>query len=179
MKTNEKLTLDRNLLKNHLYSTFILPQTIEQKDMINGNVIHEITITTKILNHKTDIALHLEIDFVMTKALPHPQYTQSRYDNYKKDSRSYRSPYRSSCRSPYRHDSRHRHRSRSYSRDNNNFTRYTSSYCPPSRPRDSRYSGSRSHSNTRNKVNTINHNTQMIQSFLKYTCTIQVNWQTL
>ena len=36
-----------------------------------------------------------------------------------------------------------------------NFTKYTSSYIPPSRPRDSRYSRSCSHSNTRNKLNTI------------------------
>ena len=83
------------------------------------------------------------------------QYTRSRYDNYKKDSRSYRSPYRSSYRSPYRHDSCHRYRSRSYSRDNNNFTRYTSSYRPTSKPRDSRCSRSRPLSNTRNKLTTI------------------------
>ena len=50
---------------------------------------------------------------------------------------------------------RHRYRSRSCSRDNNNFTRYTSSYRPSSRQRGSRYSRSRSHSNTRNKLNTI------------------------
>ena len=81
-------------------------------------------------------------------------YSRSRYDNYKRDSRSYRSPYRSSYRSPYRRDSRPRYRSRSYSRDNK-FQRYTSSYRPPSRPRDPRYSRSRSHSNTRNKINTI------------------------
>ena len=37
----------------------------------------------------------------------------------------------------------------------NNFSRYTSSYRPPSRPRDSRYSRSRSHSQTRIKINTI------------------------
>ena len=83
-----------------------------------------------------------------------PHYTRSRYDNYHRDSRSYRSPYRSSYRSPHRRDSRSRYRSRSYSRDNN-FPRYTSSYRPPSRPRDSRYSRSRSHSQTRNKINTI------------------------
>ena len=82
------------------------------------------------------------------------QYTRSRYDNYRKDSRSHRSPYRSSYRSPYRRDSRSRYKSRSYSRDKN-FQRYNSSYRPPSRPRDSRYSRSRSHSDTRNKINTI------------------------
>ena len=77
-----------------------------------------------------------------------PQYTRSRYGNYKRDSRSHRSPYRSSHRSPYRRDSR------SYSRENN-FQKYTSPYRPPSRPRAFRYFRSRSHSNTRNKVNNI------------------------
>ena len=107
-----------------------------------------------------------------------PQYTQSRYDNYKRDSRSYRSPYRSSSRSPYRHGSRHRYRSRSFSRDINNFTKYTSSYRPPSRPSDSRYSRSRSHSNTRNKNNTIQPQHQNDPINLKYTCIIQLKWQT-
>ena len=82
------------------------------------------------------------------------QYSRSRYDTSRHDSRSYRSPYRSSYRSPYRHNSRPIYRSRSYSRDNN-FTKYTNSYRPPSRPRDSRFSRSRSYSNPRNKVNTI------------------------
>ena len=83
-----------------------------------------------------------------------PHYTRSRYDNYQRDSRSYRSPYRSSYRSRYRLDSRPRYKSRSYSRYNN-FQRYTASYRPPSRPRDSRYSRPRSHSRTRNKINNI------------------------
>ena len=83
-----------------------------------------------------------------------PHYSRSRYDTYKRDSRSYRSPYRSSYRSPYRQNSRPRYRSRSYSRDNK-FTKYTNSYRPPSRPRDSRFSRSRSHSNSRNKINMI------------------------
>ena len=81
-----------------------------------------------------------------------PHYARSRYDNYQRDSRSHRSPYRSSYRSPYTRDSRPRYKSRSYSRDNT-FQKYSSSYRPPLRPRDSRYSRSRSHSNTRNKVN--------------------------
>ena len=81
-------------------------------------------------------------------------YTRSRYDNYHRDSHSYRSPYRSSYKSPHRRDSRSRYKSRSYSRDNN-FPRYTSSYRPPSRPRDSRYSRSRFHSQTQNKLNNI------------------------
>ena len=35
-----------------------------------------------------------------------PQFNRSGYDNYRRDSRSHRSPYRSSYRSPYRRDSR-------------------------------------------------------------------------
>ena len=88
------------------------------------------------------------------KSTTPPHYSRSRYDTYKRDSRSYRSPYRSSYRSPYRQNSRPRYRSRSYSRDNK-LTKYTNSYRPPSRPRDSRFSRSRSHSNSRNKINMI------------------------
>ena len=92
--------------------------------------------------------------FRYDKSTTPPHYSRSRYDTYKRDSRSYRSPYRSSYRSPYRQNSRPRYRSRSYSRDNK-FTKYTNSYRPPSRPRDSRFSRSRSHSNSRNKINMI------------------------
>ena len=83
-----------------------------------------------------------------------PQYSRSRYDTYKRDSRSYRSPCRSSNRSPYRNNSRPRYRSRSYSREHN-FSKYTISYRPPSRPRVSRFSRSRSHSNSRKKLNMV------------------------
>ena len=89
--------------------------------------------------------------FRYDKSTTPPNYSRSRYDTYKRDSRSYRSPYRSSYRSPYRQNSRPRYRSRSYSRDNK-FTKYTNSYRPPSRPRDYRFSRSRSHSNSRNKL---------------------------
>ena len=64
--------LDQNLLESHLYSTFVLPQTTEQKNVIHAievEVVHGLIITTKILIHKTDIALHPEIDSVMTKIL--------------------------------------------------------------------------------------------------------------
>ena len=74
--------------------------------------------------------------FRYDKSTTPPHYSRSRYDTYKRDSRSYRSPYRSSYRSPFRQNSRPRYRSRSYSRDNK-FTKYTNSYRPPSRPRDS------------------------------------------
>ena len=92
--------------------------------------------------------------FSNDKSTTPPQYFRSRYDTYKRDLRSYRSPYRSSYRSPHRHNSRPRFRSRSNSRDSN-FTKYTNSYRPPSKPRDSRFSRSRSHSNSRNKINMI------------------------
>ena len=72
MKLKEMLLLDRNLLKSYLYSIFVLPQMTERSDMIHVievEVIHEITITIKILIHKTDIALQPEIVFVMTKVL--------------------------------------------------------------------------------------------------------------
>ena len=92
--------------------------------------------------------------FSYDKSTAPPQYSRSRYDTYKRDSRSHRSPYRCSYRSPYRHNSCPRYRSRSYSRDNK-FTKYTNSYRPPSRPRESRFSRSRSHSNSRNKINMI------------------------
>ena len=92
--------------------------------------------------------------FRYDKSTTPPHYSRSRYDTYKRDSRSYRSPYRSSYRSPYRQNSRPRYRSRSYSRDDK-FNKHTNSYRPPSRPRNSRFSRSRSHSNSRNKINII------------------------
>ena len=149
MKTNEMHMLDQNLHKNHLYSTFVLLQMIEQNTMIidtEVEVPHETILTTKTI-HKIITVLHLEIDLAMTKV-------PLLHSTYKRDSRSYRSPYRSSYRSPYRHNSRPRYRSRSYSRDNK-FTKYTNSYRPPSRPIETRFSRSRSHSNPRNKINMI------------------------
>ena len=75
MKSKKMLMLDQNLLRSHLYSTFVLLPMIEQNDMIHDTeveVYHEIIITTKIKIHKTDIVLHTEIDFVMTRLLlPH------------------------------------------------------------------------------------------------------------
>ena len=92
--------------------------------------------------------------FRYDKSTTPPHYSRSRYDAYKRDSRSYRSPYRSPYRSQYRQTSRPRYRSRSYSRDDK-FNKYTNSYRPPPRPRNSRFSRSRSHSNSRNKINII------------------------
>ena len=72
MKTKEMLMQDQNLLRNHVYNTFVLPQTTEQNDMIldiEVEVHHEMVITPKTTIHKINIALHLEIILVMTKIL--------------------------------------------------------------------------------------------------------------
>ena len=149
MKTNEKLMLDQNLLKTFLYNTFVLLPMTEQNDMIQDieAEVHDYYKKNN-LSH-TRYRSTSKNRFSYDKNNTPPQYTQSRYDNYKRDSRSYRSPYRSTYTSPYRRDSRPRYRSRSYSRDNN-FRRFTSSFRPPSRPRDPRSSSSRSHSHYRN-----------------------------
>ena len=55
--------------------------------------------------------------FRYDKSTTPPHYSRSRYDTYKRDSRSYRSPYRSSYTSPYRQNSRPRYRSHSNSRN--------------------------------------------------------------
>ena len=74
-KTKEKPILDQKILKNHLYNTFVLLQMIEQNVMIHDTEVEvhqEILLSTKTTLHKTDIALHLEIDLVilvMTKVL--------------------------------------------------------------------------------------------------------------
>ena len=156
MKTNEMPMLDQNLHKNLLYSTFVLLPMIEQNTTIidtEVEVPHETTRTTKTIPQNRYRSTSRD-RFSYDKGTTPPQYSRSRYDTYKRDSRSYRSPYRSSFRYPYRHNSRPRYRSRSYSRDNK-FTKYTDSYRPPLGPRDSRFSRSRSHSNSRNKINMI------------------------
>ena len=64
--------LDQNLLRNHSYKTFVLPQTTEENDMIQSieiEVHHEIIIMPKKAIHKIDIALHQEINLVMTRVL--------------------------------------------------------------------------------------------------------------
>ena len=109
---------------------------------------HQIAIN----HHKIDIVLTLETDTDMAELLLLHNLTDQ--DNYRRDSRSHCSPYRSSTRSPYRQDSRDRYISRSYSRDRH-FPQYTSSYRPLSQPRPSRPFRSRSGSGTRNKINTI------------------------
>ena len=96
-KNNEKMTikklmLDENLLTNRLYNTFVLLLLIE-KDMIHDieAEVHQ-EIMNEIINYyNKDNNSHIRYrdpsrDLVMAK------YTRSRYDNYKRDSRSYRSP---------------------------------------------------------------------------------------
>ena len=161
MKINEKHLLDQNLHKNHSFSTFVLLPMTEQNTMIMYDYRYRSRSTSQDnpynKNYSQNRYRSTSRDrdrFRYDKSTTPPHYSRSRYDIYKRDSRSYRSPYRSSYRSPYRQNSRPRYRSRSYSRDNK-FTKYTNSYRPPSRPRDSRFSRSRSHSNSRNKINMI------------------------
>ena len=97
------------LLTNHLYSNFVLPLTIEQKDMthaIGAEVRHE--LINKITNSQNRYRSTSRDRFSFDENTTPPQNTRSRYDNYKRDSRSHRSPNRPSYRSPNRHDSRHR-----------------------------------------------------------------------
>ena len=64
--------LDQNLRKSRLYSTFVLLSMTVQNDMIHAievKVILGIIITTTITIHKTDIALLLKIDLIMTSVL--------------------------------------------------------------------------------------------------------------
>ena len=149
---------DQNPLKNLLYNISVPLPMIKHKDTIQDQLktAHDTVVEVHpVMTTKNTIDNDLLQELAMiTIELPPPHYNRSRYDNYHRDSRSYRSPYRSSYKSPHRRDSRSRYKSRSYSKDNT-FPRYTSSHRLPSRPRDSRYSRSRSHSQTRNKINNI------------------------
>ena len=69
-KTKEKLMVDQNPLKNHLYNTFVILQTLKENAMTHDTEVevqHEIILTTNTIIHKTDTVQHLEIDLVMTK----------------------------------------------------------------------------------------------------------------
>ena len=173
MVIEEKPMQYRNLHKTLLYNTFVETLMIEQ----NERMTDEMNITTdnivEVHNETTIIQKNFsENRFRSTsrdqnhydRRITPQNYTRSRYDNYRQDSRSYRSPYRTH-RSPYRRVSRPRYRSRSYSRDNN-FTKFSSSYRPPSRLRDSRYCISSAHSNTRNNLNRVQ--TQSIRDPLEF-----------
>ena len=120
MKIKEAPKLDLNLPKNHLYNTSVL-------------LLVKLTLTEQITNLQNpmiDTVVEVHHAIVIQIAL-------LRNDNYRRVSRSHRSPYSSPHRSPYRRDSRPTFRSRSYSRDKQ-CPQYTSSYRPPSQPQESR-----------------------------------------
>ena len=109
--------------------------------------VHHVTITTtKTPIHKVDIALPLEIALGMTKVLP----LHNTLDQDITIIKEIRNHIALLIDPHTNHLMIHRYRSRSYSRGNN-FTRDTSPFRPPSRPRESTYSSL--HSNTRNKLN--------------------------
>ena len=136
---------------------------IEQNDMIHDTeveVYHEILIRIKIIFHKIDIVLHLEIDLVMTRIL----LSHNTHD--------YDMTIIKQIRDPLAHLTGHptdppidmtlvtdidQVRIQEIT---TNLQDNTSSFRPPSRPRDSRSSRSRSHYNTRNKLNTKHPQTQ-------------------
>ena len=97
MKTNETLMLDQNLHKNHLYSTSVLLLTIEQNIMITNIEVEVLHVTTAYNNtYSQNRYRSTSRDrFSYDKSTTPPQYSRSRYDTFTRDSRSYRSPYRS------------------------------------------------------------------------------------
>ena len=156
--------LDLNLLKNHLYITSILlPVRITVTEQITNlqkpmiDIVCRSTSRHSNTNRNTSsqsrYRSHSRDQYSNDRTTTPPQFHRSRYDTYRRDSRSQRSPNRSSYRSPYRRNSRPRYRSRSYSRDRH-FPQYTSSYRPPSQ-RESRPFRSISNSETENKFKTI------------------------
>ena len=158
MKINEKHMLDQNLHKHHSFSTFVLLPITEQNTMIidtEVEVPHETTLTTKII-HKTDTVLHLEIetDFVMTKVLlPHTTPDQDMiHTNVILDLTVLLTDL---LIDPHIDKTLVRDTDHAPIQETTNSQKNTNSYRPPSRPRDSRFSRSRSHSNSRNKVNMI------------------------
>ena len=68
-KTKERPMLEQNPLRNHLYNTSVLPLMIKQNDMFPDIEVevHDENIIPKIIIHKTDTVLLLEIVLVMTK----------------------------------------------------------------------------------------------------------------
>ena len=156
MKTNEMHMLDQNLHKYHLYSTFVLLPLIEQNTLIfdtEVEVPHETILTTKTI-HKIDTVLHLEIDLVTTKVLP--LHTTLDHDmirtNVTPDLTALHTDPHTDLRidTTLALDTDH-----APIPETTNLQKNTNSYRPPSKPRDSRFSRSRSHSNSRNKINMI------------------------
>ena len=155
METKEMLMLDQNLYKNHLYSTFVHLLTTEQNIMIIDTEVEVLHVTTTITKtiHKIATVLHLEIHLITTKVL-------LLHNTLDHDMKLTNAIHGLTVLHTDLHidllidktlvlDTDH-----AYSREHN-FSKYTNSYRPPSRPRDSRYSRSRSHSNPRNKIKMI------------------------
>ena len=135
IKTKETHRLDLNLYKNHLYNTFA-PLLVKKNstDQINlqtplidtvVEVRHVIVIPLETCHHKRD-RFHSRDRYRYDRTTTPPQFNRSRYDNYRQNSCSYRSPYRSSYKSPYTS----RYRSHSYSMRQTisavHFVKYTS-----------------------------------------------------
>ena len=150
MKINEKHMFDLNLHKNHLYSTSVHLPMIEQNTMIidtEVEVLHETTLTTKTI-HKIDTVLHLEIDLVTTKVPP--LHITLDHDNIHTNVIPGPTVLPTDL-----HTDPHIDTTLVLDTDHAPIPETTNSYRPPSRPRDSRFSRSRSHSNSRNKINMI------------------------
>ena len=146
--------LDQNLHKNHLYSTSVLLLTIEQNTMIINLevVVLHVTILTIRPIHKIDTVLHLETDLAVTKVLllhntlDHDMILinaihglTALHTDLLTDLLEDTTPALDIDHAPIQEI----------------IVFHTNSYRPPSRPRDSRFSRSRSHSNSRNKINMI------------------------
>ena len=164
MKTKETPMLDLNLLKKNVqyFRSFSRDNSsygtnnklTESYDRYRSRSTSRHSNTNCNISSQNRYRAHSRDRYRYDRTTTPPQFNRSRYDNYRRASRSHHSPYRASYRSPYRQDSRHRYKSRSYSRDGQ-FPQYTSSYRPPSQPRQSRPFRSRSGSETRNKNNNI------------------------
>ena len=73
--------LDRNLLKGHLYSTFVLPQTTEQNDMIHvilNRSNSQNNYYNKNINSQNRYRSTSRDRFSYDKSTTHPQNTRSR-----------------------------------------------------------------------------------------------------
>ena len=103
MKTNEMHMLDQNLNKNHLYSTFVLlPTSNDRTKPYDNRYRSQSTSRDNSYNKNSSQNRYRSTSrdiFSYDKGTTPPQYSRSRYDTYKRESRSCRSPYRSSYRS--------------------------------------------------------------------------------
>ena len=156
MKINEKHMLDLNLHKNLLYNSSVLLQTIQQSTMIidtEVEVPQETTLTIKTI-HKIDTVLHLEIDLVTIKVL----LLHTTLDHDMIHTNVTPGP---TVLPTDLHTDPHIDTTLVLETDHAPIPETTNSQTmqihtgPPSRPRDSRFSRSRSHSNSRNKINMI------------------------